>query len=261
MRRWLSTFWTFNEIKEMKTLYILVIVSSTLRGFAAEVVTPLANGFGGQTIFPFFATTNAAPSVRYQQVYSPKDFVSQVSAPQYLITGMVFTAGSAFGPDTVNIPSLQLRLSTSQHGPDALSTTFGQNVGLDEATVYSGSLQVQASSSEWGMRINLQQPFLYDPTKGNLLLDVQNFQTLPTFPGQPSGQWYAATMTNMGDPSSSIWALNVNAANATRVTSESLYTKFLITPIPEPTSAILLLVGCGLVFLVFSRSRSTRRSV
>ncbi len=76
-----------------------------------------------------------------------------------------------------------MNLSTTAKAPDALSPTFAANVGPDEKQVFSGPLQVDVVSSSssdepqsFEIVINFQVPFLYNPAKGNLLVDIRNAQ-------------------------------------------------------------------------------------
>jgi hypothetical protein len=63
-----------------------------------------------------------------------------------------------------------------------LSATFANNVGADDTVVFSGPLSLSsaftgpsAGPKDFDIVITLQTPFLYDPSAGNLLLDVRNF--------------------------------------------------------------------------------------
>ena len=57
-----------------------------------------------------------------------------------------------------------------------LSSTFADNVGPDNTQVFSGPFQTAVTftgdPTNFEVVINFTTPFYYDPTKGNLLLDI-----------------------------------------------------------------------------------------
>src|SRR5437773_1994044 len=122
MTQWFSAFWA-SRIRKMKAFQVLLIsVAATGNVLCDFIGSPLANGPPGGTPFPFFATTNNGPSMRYQQVYGAADFEAQGHGPQYLITGISFTGGTVFGPSDITVSNIQMRFSTTQKRPDGLST-------------------------------------------------------------------------------------------------------------------------------------------
>jgi hypothetical protein len=131
--------------------------------------------------FPFNLSRFRLPSQRYQQVFAASEFAS-LPRPQR-ITQIAFRpdahTGSAFSS---TLSDIQINLSTTLAPPDGLSWTFADNVGPDDTIAFSGPMTL--SSADRGPRegpkdfdivIDLQTPFLYDPSAGNLLLDVRNF--------------------------------------------------------------------------------------
>ena len=71
----------------------------------------------------------------------------------------------------MNTGTWTLSLSTTSKDWNNLSATFASNIGPDNQTVFSGNL-AQSWSFPKTMTITLTTPFLYDPSKGNLLMDV-----------------------------------------------------------------------------------------
>jgi hypothetical protein len=89
------------------------------------------------------------------------------------------TYGRAF---TSTIPNLQLNLSTTSVNPEALSTTFANNRGPNDTLVFQGPLTLSSrftgpagGPKAFDMIIPLQNAFLYDPSAGNLVIEVRNF--------------------------------------------------------------------------------------
>ncbi|HEY9876599.1 MAG TPA: hypothetical protein V6D12_24445 [Candidatus Obscuribacterales bacterium] len=174
-------------------------------------------------------------SQRYQQVYAATDF-GALSQPQ-LITRISFrpdaTLGSAFAS---TLPDIQINFSTTTKAPDQLSSTFSNNVGADDTVVYNrGSLTLASAFTgaaggpkAFDINIDLTTPFLYNPTAGNLLLDVRNF-------GGGTTTFFDAQST-IGDPVSRSYsvAAGVNSTTANGVDSVGLVTQFTLTPTAVP---------------------------
>ncbi|BAZ52788.1 hypothetical protein NIES4103_54530 [Nostoc sp. NIES-4103] len=179
---------------------------------------------------------------RYQQVYSASEFAS-LSVPQ-LISQITFRPDSDFGNQgafSSTLSNILINLSTTTSTPDNLSSIFANNVGADNVTVYSGSLLLEsadegpdAGPKNFDIVINLQNPFLYDPTKGNLLLDVKNFAGGNTIQFDAQGN---LDIIN-GDSVSRQWSFDPNFATANGQDTIGLVTKFTFKSVPEPSTAL-----------------------
>ena len=159
------------------TLAILAIGVALVGGEAraALVVVPnaQAGAEGNDSNFgPFFSS-----SVRYQQVYSFSQFPT--SGP-LTITQISFRPdGSVAGPTLFIVgTTAQISLSTTSRAPGTLSTVFADNVGPNVQTVFNGFVSSAPVTGPGGgpkdftITITLDSPFVYDPSLGNLLLDV-----------------------------------------------------------------------------------------
>jgi hypothetical protein len=219
----------------------------------ASIVVPnsLANTEGGgNNNFPFDSTT----SQRYQQVYAANQFssggwITQIAFRPDGIVGKVFS---------VTIANIQIDLSTTGDAPDGLSTTFANNVGSDDTTVFSGALSLSSSDTgpaggpkAFDIIINLTTPFLYNPGSGNLLLDVRNI--IPATPSGGAGG-FDSQLTLIDPVMSRVYSDDVNSATGTADT-EGLVTAF--TLVPEPGTVGLLAVGILLVVVGLSFRRRT----
>ena len=122
-----------------------------------------------------------------------------------------------------------------------MSTVFANNVGANDTVVYSGALNFFLTAP--GIySISLQTPFLFDPTAGNLLLDVRNLQPVPPpiLGGNPRA--FNAAEGTFGDSVSEAFAADANALTG-GVDTGGLVTGFGGTIVPEPSTGALLVLG------------------
>jgi hypothetical protein len=203
---------------------------------AEFIFSPNGGVLDFQSGIPFFTTSSQTPGVRYQQIYGSGDFLSH-GASQYLITELAFGVS---GGDLVTLSNMQINLSTSAKVPDGLSSTFGENVGPDDAVVYSGRLPVDGVGTSFNFHIPLQHPFLYDANAGSLLLDVRNFRTIAF-----SGTFSLMDGANSSlDRISSAASFNVNSPTAGLfVNTSGLATRFTVTPVAEPSAVLMIALG------------------
>ena len=117
--------------------------------------------------------------MRYQQLYDASQF--SAFGPAGFITQIIFRPDVSFGfAFDSTLPDMQINLSTTSVPDDGLSFLFASNIGADETVVFSGPLPLSSDFSggvpkDFNIVINLTTPFFYDPSMGNLLLDVRNF--------------------------------------------------------------------------------------
>jgi len=235
------------------------------RACAQIVVAPGANAAVEGNINNFFPFNigDSANFDRYQQVYGASEFTS-------LPTGGLLITQIAFRPDAIGgaafsstLPNVQINLSTTSTAVDAMSDTFASNVGANDTVVFSGALSLSSAFTgpaggpkDFDILINLSTPFLYDPSAGNLLLDVRNFGGGTTTP-------FDAENT-VGDGVSRVatYADGVNPATGDFRDSVGLVTRFTFAPdigvVPEPGT--LALAGTGLLPLAGAVVRRKRRN-
>jgi hypothetical protein len=191
--------------------------------------------------FPF--STSAGFDMRYQQVYASSQF-SQLSGPT-LLTAIAFRPeGALLGDGALSgtIADVEIRLSVTSATPSTLSATFADNVGASEQVVFDGSLTLSSANvgnpgpKAFDLVIVLDEPFVYDPGLGNLLLDVRNF----------SGGWTtlmdAAVSSATARVYSALFGGGTDSVSGT-VDAVGLVTQFTFS-VPEPSGLGLALLGC-----------------
>jgi hypothetical protein len=232
----------------------LVALAMLLRGGtvrADAIVVPNANATApgnSDNRFPFLVNGG----MRYQQVFASSQFSAFGGAPQ-LISEIDLRNGifvnQAF---TATIPNITIALSTTTKAPDGLSATFADNVGAGNTLVYSGPLTLSSTNANlpdgtkvFDVAIKFQTPFLYDPTKGNLLLDVDNL----TGANSNVGTDFFDAVNLVGDSVSRVFGPEgTPGATSGSPDSLGLIAQFQFGPagppdVPEPSSLALLALG------------------
>lgn len=128
-------------------------------------------------------------STRYQEVFAASEFAA-LGGPQ-LITRIAFrpdVSGGGGGPYSGIIQDLQINFSTTAKEPattifePGLSAVLAENVGADDQVAFRGPVVIASAFTgpatgpkDFDIVIDLDAPFLYDPSLGNLLLEVRNY--------------------------------------------------------------------------------------
>ena len=192
--------------------------------------------------FPFNLADFGTTSMRYQQAFAASEFAS-LGGPT-LITGMAFRPDGDGNAFATILADIQINLSTTTRAPDALSTTFATNVGSNDTVVYArGPLALSSANTGAGPRdfdivITFTTPFLYDPSQGNLLLEVRNFG------GGTTTAFDAHQISN--DSISRLFAINDATATSGSADSLGLVAQFLTDgsqAVPEPSTLIIFSLG------------------
>jgi hypothetical protein len=110
---------------------------------------------------------------QFQELFRSSYLQAQWQTPVQ-ITGMAFRVDGALSSDTV-IPRVEIRLSTSLRSREDMSLIYSANRGGDETTVFlHDNFRLFGSAvrpvSPFDLRFEFDQPFIYDPKAGNLLL-------------------------------------------------------------------------------------------
>jgi hypothetical protein len=177
----------------------------------------------------------------YQQVYGSSAFGS---AP-VVIRSVSFIAtryGSTWAPGN----SWQISLSTSANQVDHLASAFSANKGLDNAVFDVKSFSGTPIS---GSAITFDGSFTYDPTKGDLLVDIVAL-------GSTGGPGVAYNPHSNG-----AFSRDYSWGNSPTGSAEPGYgnvTLFDVKAASVPEPASFLLVGVGLAGLAIGRRKKSR---
>ena len=226
---------------------------------ATVIPVPLSGSAGptwSQIPFSGFYLQDVPPT-RFQQVYAASVFANVIPDGGW-ISALWFvgdpTVGRQWG---AYLPRVEILVTVTPKNPDALSTVFAENLGPNAVTVHPLGELFLTSSPGAGPFIGFQTPFFYNPTDGNLLLQIKNFD-LHAFPENPQatpGPLDAYDV--LGDPISRVYARG--DANATTGIADTLglTTYFVVTPVPEPAVWLLALLGLPICLTWRRRNRNT----
>lgn len=226
---------------KQKLFFNLMLLMSCASGFAETVVVPnnLANKPGDVGV----ATFSEGPQ-RSQQLYMGTDL--QPLLPNgALITEVRFRAHAPFQQFSISgtFTDFEVRLSTAPKTATFMSPFFAQNVGGDETVVRPrGSLDWQlvndgtSSAQSFSLVIPLPTPFYYDPTSGNLLMDIRNYKVGAR--EGPSALDYIQTSS----ATALVWG-GLTSPSGDGVIHGGFVTQFGFANVPEPSAAMLLLAG------------------
>jgi len=218
-------------------LVLLVLLSIVLFSTYAQCDS-ITIGFPASAvnIAPFGRLPSSPGANRYQQAYASADFTN---LGPISISSIDFTGGNGgnFAPGTYD-----LYFSSITGGIDSLSdTSFDSNLGANNTLFTS----VYLSGASPANLTFTGAPFLYDPSDGNLLLDIMISQDGP----QPSGRIAGYLLNGHAD---GVFSRYDNFATGN--IGFGLITQFDFTPIPEPSIAALVTLSLA-VTIIFHRSK------
>lgn len=141
---------------------------------AQQVVLPEARYFthSGSSTAAFAAT-----GFHFQSVYDSSNFTVQGTVGAITIQRLRFRAANGFvSPGGSVFGSVSVRLSSCPNDYSALASSFAANRGLDDALCFSGSVTLAPCGgvvpNSWVFDVALQTPFAYDPSRGDLVVEV-----------------------------------------------------------------------------------------
>jgi hypothetical protein len=175
----------------------------------------------GVTVAPNYTEFTNSPDAsatfaevhRMQQVYQALQFPSG----PILIKELRWRPSQTYGTNfSVTLSNVVIRLSSTTASASTLSTTFASNLGTDNTTVYSGPLTISSAFTgpsdgpkDMDIVVKLQTPFLYSPTNGNLLVDMEVFD-----PAGAAASAYTEAFGESDDTGARVVAFNPSASTA-----------------------------------------------
>jgi len=123
------------------------------------------------------STTTLFSPLRIQNCYSKALFPQK----PVLIKEMLYRPAQLNGFAFDKKMNLEVRLSTTSASPEALDATFANNFGSNLVLAFSGEIHLSSQNkhsnniADFDIKIPLTTPFLFDPSQGNLLVDIKNF--------------------------------------------------------------------------------------
>jgi len=174
-------------MRALSALLLALLLTTPAQG--DTLVVP--NGFenvdasGPGFVFPFATSLISNYPLRFQQVYEASSFPDLDDV--LTISELRFRINSPDGDrDPFTVEQVEVHLSTTAVAPDALTNGSTQalddNVGADDTIVFTGGLSWDPCGSDpclappapFDLAVVFATPFSYDPTAGNLLLEVFN---------------------------------------------------------------------------------------
>ncbi len=206
---------------------------------------------------PFSPEGGHQSPFRFQQVYGASELAHSTGP----LGGWIYAIG--FRADGIGIDDsyqgyfsdFSIRFSVTDRGPDELSPVFAENVGSRVSTMVLGRTSIGVGRDNgqnpepFTMFFTfLSNPYFYDPSQGNLLMEVNNRGGF-LFGIRHGGVATLDAVDTAGDGVSSVIAGNIGnqVPTAGTVSTKGLVTSFRIVPVPEPSTWALL----GLATVIF----------
>ena len=226
----------------MKKLIPMLLLWSSGLGALAQGVVVVPNGFANvegnsSTSDPFTSS-----SFRLQMVIDASQFAIPPGASGRINSISFRIDGASSGNVAYSFDGGSLTASTTTRAPDGLSSVFADNVGANPVTVFSGAVAfgnfrlAGANPQPFGSRILATTPFWYQPSQGNLLIDIAGAGGFTIFPGALDAQLAS------GDSVSRVFATSDLSEFGT-VDTLGLVTRFDLTIVPEPSTCALAVLG------------------
>lgn len=256
----------------IRTIALTAIAGLAVAGTptaAATVVVPsgLENVEGNSGSRNVLGFINVA---RMQQVFNADQFLTG----PVLLTGVSFRAnGASFGgifggPGTAFTRTTQgfrIQLSNTSGSADNLSTSFDANTGANaidvlprgDVTYSSSAGSANGLTRDFDVTFDFATAFLFDPSMGNLLLDLTSFggsnRSGTTLDGQ----------NVLGDGTSSLFLQNGTGSTGA-LNTFGFVTQFQVADpmaaVPEPSTWAMLILGFGTVGAAMRRRSSTAKA-
>ena len=240
----------FKLSKAARFVWVVILVLwPSLSSAQAPFIVRTPNGGapspgGVYSTEPWSSSRGPGPqSSRYQQVYSASEFAELGGSPGSILRFGI-PSDQQFGRGTSLYLDLEILFGVTPRDPDGLSTTFAENVGSGLTMVHSRGVFLWGHPGGGAIGVfELETPFLYDPTQGNLLMEIRAYSVVNEDRFSTGFGNYEAWNVQ-GDAVSRVYAHDVNATTGTADTM-GLTTYFGVTPVPEPSTYALVGLALG----------------
>ena len=182
---------------------------------------------------------------QYQQLYDANNFSGPID-----ITGVTFF-NKNYTPGSVNSADYSFQLSTSSATVGNLSTNFASNIGADNTTIFSGTLGGPVDTTTHEFTVTGTHDFMYDPSKGNLLLNITDDGTTDN----------ASVYLDAINSSNNYFSRAYSYGSASYSDGWGLVTRFnsdATVPTPEPASFAAFGFGALGLFAMALKARKNR---
>jgi hypothetical protein len=234
----------------MTLVATLILPTGINSAYAEPVLIVSPNGRENTEGNGYTSSSDAIGPIRFQNLHPASAFASLPEGKSRIVGLSLRLDSNSASPLTIGFPDLEIRLSTTS--ASTLSTNFADNIGADETLVLSGditqTLPLGGPPRGFGEAFHFDTPFEYDPSVGNLLVDMN----------LKGGTDRGFSFDIHGTPGVISWVQDFPPVNPLgRSFSNLLVTQFIV--VPEPAALVLMVAGCG--SLTFLRTRSRRSFV
>ena len=228
----------------------ILLLASALAAVAQGIfVVPngLGNVEGNSSSAALFGTS----FLRVVQVFSASE-LGLSPGSSGLVTSVAFRLNGAGGQNFSGFwPGAGIFLSTTPRSPDSLTPVFNDNHGADVLNVFNDTFVIRATNTSalprtFEIVIPFTTPFWYDPSRGNLAMDVITFSggTGLVLDGQDT----------FGDGVGRVFGPG-GGVNGT-VDSFGFATRFGMNVVPEPSAMLIFGLGFLVIGAFVNRSQS-----
>ena len=224
----------------------ILLFSSALAAHA-DIIVGLPADVGTGTAWPFSLDFQG----EYQQVYTHSVFPGP-----FLITGLEFF-NTAYNSGATSLESGPVTIALSETSVDwnTIGPVLSANIGVNNVQVFNGTI-----GGPWAFGDTLtfpfSSPYLYDPAAGNLLMDV-----IANLSGNEAVDFDSNGLNGFGLNGNTIMGragLPFPGGFIFVDHGYGLVTGFMGSPVPEPSSLLLLssIVCVGSAYIVRRRRKS-----
>jgi hypothetical protein len=205
----------------------------------------------GTNAFPFTGY-DFLPANRYQQLYTGSSFSGPVFIDAIRFSNSASVAGGL--PGSIAPGEYVVRFAVTDRAENGLGTDFDANVAGFSATFFSGTLV-------GGLLRIAGDPYLFDPSRGNLLMDVTVLSQEPVgFLGldfsRSAADGTSRVFNTFPLPATPVSPAVPSVVRADELALNTTFETRALLATPEPQTLALTAGGLGLIVVFVRRRRS-----